>query len=155
MYARVERLYERTLTGLRFVFFGYLDTQFGKLCGSQILRRFHDGSLAAARHREGLHFAQMRFSCEIHDEPLDAERDASVRRYAESECSEHVSDALLYLFLAVPHHFIGGFQNFGLVCADATAARLVAVADQVILRRQYLAEVFLREELFHVLGHGH
>src|SRR3989344_2033536 len=133
----------------------YLDTKLGELFGGELFGSLHDRSLTAARHRECLHLAQVRLTREIHDEALHAQCNAAVRRYAEAECREHVPDALLYFFLAVPHYSVRGFEYLGLVRADATAARLVAVADQIVLRGENVTDAFFREELLHVLGYGH
>src|SRR3989344_3210331 len=132
-----------------------LNVQFVELFWSQRLGSFHDSSLTTACHRESLHLAQMRFAGEIHYQTFNTESDTPVWGRAVSESSEHMPDASLGILLAVPHHIVDSFEYLGLMRADATTPGLIPVAYQVVLGRQYFADVFFFEQLLHMLGDGH
>src|SRR3989344_5855541 len=133
----------------------HLEAELFQLRIGQGLRCFHHGRLAAARHREGLHLAQHRLAGEVHDSALDAGRDAAVRRRAVAEGAEHVPDALLELLAREAHHLVHRLEYLRLVCADGAAAGFEAVADEVVLRRQYLADAFALHEPFYMFGNRH
>src|SRR3989338_6617622 len=92
MLLRVRR--DDSLTGLVALIGFDLDVQLVELFFGQRLRRLHHRSLPSASHRECLYLAQICLAREIHDDALDADGNAAVRRGSVLKRVQHMADAL-------------------------------------------------------------
>ena len=75
------------------------------------------------------------------DEPVDAHREAAVRRRAHPERVEEEAELLLLLLLAEAHDAEDRLLDLGVVDPDRARAELPAVPDQVVVLADHAARV--------------
>src|SRR4029450_6743740 len=100
---------------------------------------------------EGDHVADRFRATDEHDEPVEAESDAAVRRCAETESAQEMAE-LLFRFLARQTEDLEHLRlQIAFVDADAAAADLNTVQDNIVrLSANVAIALFL--ELWQVLG---
>ena len=94
--------------------------------------RVHHQIRPGGRFREGDHVADRLFSGEQHDDPIQSQPDAAMRRRAIFECFHQETETLEHLLDGTIHRLQHALLNIAAMNADAAAAQLHAVQHQVV-----------------------
>src|SRR5437868_15100977 len=81
---------------------------------------------------EGDHFANAFFAGDHHHDPIQTERNATVRRRAETKSAENVAEEFFLIFCADAERGENFRLQVSLVNPDAAAAELNAVENNVV-----------------------
>jgi Asp-tRNA(Asn)/Glu-tRNA(Gln) amidotransferase A subunit family amidase len=109
--------------------------QLAELLGRGLGGRAHHEVLGTLVHREQRDFAQIGRATQQHHNAVDAGRHTAVRRRAILERAVHAAETFDHVLLAVAGDFKRFHHRVGPVVADAAGGDLIAIADDVVLKR--------------------